>query len=390
MNQLSQVLSRYHLVIVLCDRFFEPLGQYFSSPFGKASRMIYLDAGEKLKSIDSFSRLLAHVSDCVSFSDQQVHSPKTTAVVCVGGGSVSDMGTLLASILYRGVDHYVVPTTLLAMVDAAVGGKSAINGTHQNQTGPRAKNLYGTIHHPKAYVYRSEFLRTLSLQEFSSGLGEWLKHCLLASNDRFDLAYRLVMENSISDLLEMFSGKYFSTVLESASFKHELVKASERGSLRDMLNLGHTIGHALESIFSMAHGKAIAHGVAIEALLIANFQHQQEIDAFIQDQFPWLQKWIQLNIRLYTDAKWIDSLVDAAQIHEESWYLLLANDKKNIGSSVSFALRGREGLGLLQPGYKSRSSGERFCVMELDTVAGLLKKVFPYYGALLKQGLSSS
>jgi 3-dehydroquinate synthase len=176
---------------------------------------------------------------------------RRSPVIALGGGVVGDLAGFLASIFMRGLPFVQVPTTLLAMVDAAIGGKTAIDL-------PEGKNLLGTFHQPRLVVIDPEFLRTLPGAERFNGLAEVLKTGFI--RDR-DLLQRLdaVKANLFRDEAELTE-----TICRAAAIKAQVVAQDEReGGLRRILNFGHTLGHGLEqaSHFRLPHGRAVAWGM---------------------------------------------------------------------------------------------------------------------------------
>ncbi|MGO9580649.1 MAG: 3-dehydroquinate synthase [Desulfobaccales bacterium] len=176
---------------------------------------------------------------------------RSTPVIALGGGVVGDLAGFLASIFMRGLSFVQVPTTLLAMVDAAIGGKTAINL-------PEGKNLLGTFHQPRLVVIDPEFLRTLPRAERLNGLAEVLKAGLI--RDR-DLLRRLEARQTgiFRDEAELTD-----IIYRAAAIKAQVVSQDERESdTRRILNFGHTLGHGLEqaSRFRLPHGRAVAWGM---------------------------------------------------------------------------------------------------------------------------------
>ncbi len=174
-----------------------------------------------------------------------------SALMALGGGVVGDLTGFLASIYMRGLDFIQVPTTLLAMVDAAIGGKTAINL-------PEGKNLLGTFHQPRLVAVDPQFLQTLPRAERLNGLAEVLKAGFIRDPD---LLRRLAAERA-----RLFTDEAELTEIihRAAAIKAKVVAADEReGDLRRILNFGHTLGHGLEqaSHFRLAHGRAVALGM---------------------------------------------------------------------------------------------------------------------------------
>ena len=172
-------------------------------------------------------------------------------LLALGGGVVGDLTGFLASIFMRGLPFIQVPTTLLAMVDAAIGGKTAINL-------PEGKNLLGTFHQPRLVAIDPEFLRTLPRAEWLNGLAEVVKAALIREPG---LLERLAAGTNrlLKDQAELTE-----IIYRAAAIKAEVVAQDEReGGLRRILNFGHTLGHGLEqaSHFKLPHGRAVAWGM---------------------------------------------------------------------------------------------------------------------------------
>ena len=183
----------------------------------------------------------------------KAHLGRDGLVVAIGGGVVGDLAGFAAASWMRGVDWVVVPTTLLAMVDSSIGGKVGINHA-------RAKNMIGAIHQPRAVVIDPAFLATLPIREFRSGAYEILKCAVLGDDALFDSLRRAPLG------LEGWEPREVDNAIATACrIKAEVVEKDEReGRLRFVLNLGHTIGHALEAVTRYrryAHGEAVGWGL---------------------------------------------------------------------------------------------------------------------------------
>lgn len=181
----------------------------------------------------------------------ELGADRQTALIALGGGVVGDLTGFLASIFMRGVPFIQVPTTLLAMVDAAIGGKTGINLKE-------GKNLLGTFYQPRLVAIDPEFLGTLPRQERLNGLAEVLKSAFIRDPE---LLTRL--EQTRSSLFQD-QAELTEIIHRSATIKVKVVAADEReAGLRRILNFGHTLGHALEaaSNFRMPHGQAVSYGM---------------------------------------------------------------------------------------------------------------------------------
>src|SRR5512145_1141962 len=183
-------------------------------------------------------------------------------VVALGGGVVGDVAGFAAASWMRGVSWAVVPTTLLAMVDSAVGGKTAINH-------PRAKNMIGAFHQPVAVIADPDVLQTLPIRELRGGAYEALKSGLIGDRDLFDL-----MAAAPAGLVGWDGRSIERAVVASCRIKAGVVSKDEReGGLRRILNLGHTLGHAFEAVTAyrrFTHGEAVGWGLIAAAALSRN------------------------------------------------------------------------------------------------------------------------
>jgi 3-dehydroquinate synthase len=175
----------------------------------------------------------------------------------LGGGVIGDLAGFVASIYQRGIDFWQIPTTLLAMVDSSVGGKTAVNH-------PRGKNLIGAFHQPKAVFADLARLATLPARELSAGLAEVIKYGLLG-----DAAFFAELEQRLPALLAQDPTALAETVAHCCRMKAAIVARDERETgERALLNLGHTFGHAVEAFThyqSWLHGEAVGLGLLMAA-----------------------------------------------------------------------------------------------------------------------------
>jgi len=212
---------------------------------------VSVPAGEAAKSLDT-ARLLWD-----AFVEARLDRSSTT--VALGGGSVGDVAGFAAATYMRGMNFVTAPTTLLAQVDASAGGKTAIDH-------PRAKNLIGAFHQPRGVFVDPAVLATLSAREYRSGLAEVIKHGIV-----LDAAYFAELEQSAGALLARDLDAVTRAVAGSCRIKASVIERDERDAeLRNVLNYGHTIGHALEAATGFTrwtHGEAVALGIAVEAHL---------------------------------------------------------------------------------------------------------------------------
>lgn len=225
------------------DRTLEPLG---FAPEVDAEQGTAMEAGEALKS-------LARVEDLLRILARR-QLDRRAELVAVGGGSLGDFAGLAASLYLRGIDVVQVPTTLLAMIDSSVGGKTAVNL-------PEGKNLVGSVHPPRLVIADMDTLTALPESEFRSGLGEALKMAIGLDRELFEL-----LERDADRVLGRDPDSLREVVVRSIEGKVRVVEADLRESgPRQVLNLGHTWGHALEihAAFSVPHGVAVARGIHV-------------------------------------------------------------------------------------------------------------------------------
>ena len=191
----------------------------------------------------------AHYFSLLRFLAEEGFS-RTDAVLALGGGMVTDLAGFAAATYLRGVSLVLCPTTLLATVDAAVGGKTGIDL-------PEGKNLAGAFYQPTAVLCDTDTLRTLPVKELTEGCAEVLKYAVLGDRELFD---RLLAEGRRFDRE--------AVIAACVAMKGEFVAADEHDwGRRKLLNLGHTVGHAIEarSAYAVSHGSAVAMGLAVIA-----------------------------------------------------------------------------------------------------------------------------
>jgi 3-dehydroquinate synthase len=181
---------------------------------------------------------------------------RKSLILAFGGGVTGDMAGFLASIYLRGIAFIQIPTSLLAMVDSSIGGKTGLD------TG-EGKNLIGRFYQPRAVIIDTDFLATLPASEFINGIAEVIKYSLIKDHQYF----KFISDNR-NEILSLDPAILLKLIETSCRIKASVVEADEyEASLRKVLNFGHTIGHAIEraSGYSIPHGYAVAIGMIIEA-----------------------------------------------------------------------------------------------------------------------------
>ncbi len=252
LEQISTLcdLAAYSRVFVLSDKTVAPLCLDKLLHALPADTVHFLvPAGESAKTIDTVQSIwkAMHAADC----------DRKTVVINLGGGVICDIGGFAASTYMRGVDFVHVPTTLLAQVDASVGGKTGIDFDG-------IKNLIGTFIQPRAIIIDPLTLETLPEREFVAGFGEIIKHGLISSRTYLEqVTKKTPLEYSAAELEEI--------IARSCRIKADVVRHDTlEGGLRQTVNFGHTVGHAIEALSletsqPLLHGEAIAIGMVIEA-----------------------------------------------------------------------------------------------------------------------------
>lgn len=225
---------------------------------------LILPSGESEKNLKTLEKILDFALECGL--DRQ------STFLALGGGVISDLVGLASGLFMRGVDFYNIPTTLLAQVDASVGGKCGINS-------PKGKNLIGLFHQPSKVFISPSFLKTLPQREFNAGMAEVIKMAVCFSPSLF---HRLFDTQWVrANLLEV--------IFQSISIKARIVLEDEKEKgLRSALNYGHTFGHAIEKeggFEEYLHGEAVAMGMVMAnalALKITNFQDSKLIATLLE------------------------------------------------------------------------------------------------------------
>jgi len=273
-------------------------------------------AGERSKTRESWSRLTDELL--------RLGFGRDSGIVALGGGVAGDLAGFVAATYMRGVPYVQAPTTLLAMLDASVGGKTGVDTAE-------GKNLIGAFHPPVAVLADTRALATLPDREFRAGLAEAVKHGLIADREYFEW-----IEQEAGPLLARDAGSLQHLVRRSVEIKAEVVSEDEReGGRRAILNAGHTIAHALERAteYRLPHGEAVGLGLVAEAALATGLGlATPEAGARV----------VVLLERLGLPTRLPDPVAP------ERLLAAMGSDKKNRGRGIRFALP--RGLGAMGPG----------------------------------------
>lgn len=265
-------------------------------------QLMEVPAGEEHKNIDTCQLIWKQLTD--------LYFDRHSLLIVLGGGVLGDMVGFCAATYKRGIDFILIPTTLLAQVDASVGGKLGID-FHDY------KNQIGVFCEPKATIINASFLNTLPERELRSGFAEVIKHCLISDLAMWESIRKKKLTDQDWNLLVNHSVQFKKSVTDN--------DPKEKG-LRKILNFGHTIGHALESYFladgnRIFHGEAIAMGMVMESFIayekkMISKEELEQITSYLMQTFE------------KQDMPWGDATV----------IQLVAQDKKNKGNEILMAL----------------------------------------------------
>lgn len=266
--------------------------------------IIEIEAGEELKTLETATQLWEILTE--------FETDRKALMINLGGGVITDMGGFIASTYKRGILFINIPTTLLGMCDASIGGKTGID--HQF-----LKNIIGTFANPQKIFVFPEFLNTLPFVELRSGFAEMLKHGLIADANHW---------NDLISIKELNAEQIFHLIENSMKIKLNVVeKDFTEQNIRKTLNFGHTIGHAIESLFlekgkPILHGEAVALGMICETRIsfLEHLISKETADSII------------LNVRRFFPA------LDISGFSSEEILHLMKNDKKNSFGNISFSL----------------------------------------------------
>lgn len=308
-EKLAEMVAEknYSKIFILADTTtHEVCVPFFLQLFPFEAEIIEFDAGEEYKNLETCIGIWEALSE--------LGADRKSLIINIGGGVVTDLGGFVASTYMRGIDFVNIPTSLLAMVDASVGGKTGVDlGTLKNQI--------GVINTPKMILIDTEYLQTLASEEYRSGLAEMFKHGLIHS---------LKYWEQMKQLSSLTTNDLERLIYDSVVIKNEIVTQdpTEKG-LRKTLNFGHTLGHAIESFClenptrnRLLHGEAIAIGMILAGFLSCEKvkfpkENRDEIKSVLSQYF---------DKQLFTTDE-IEAIIS-----------LMKFDKKNSHGNINFVL----------------------------------------------------
>ena len=280
--------------------------------FGKEKnvKIINVHCGEKIKTINGYKNLTEKLI--------KNNVNRRSVIVAIGGGTLGDLAGFISSTVLRGLDFFLVPTTLLSQVDSSIGGKNGINT-------PYGKNMIGTFYQPKEVLIDISVLNSLPNKEIKSGYAEIIKHALIN-----DYNFFCWLEKNIDKLLNLNKSILEKAIYKSIMIKLFYVRKDEKETSLDshsraMLNFGHTIGHAIESNYNYKkfnHGEAISIGMITEAR-ISNYLGLLSS----KELYRILIHFKKCNLKIFDKI-----------IKEKKIIKIISKDKKNFNDNINFSL----------------------------------------------------
>ena len=309
-EDIWKIYDKQHAVIITNEHIAKFYGHFF-----KEVKTIVLPPGESSKDLQTIGSLVKQLL--------QLEATRKTLLIGVGGGVITDITGFIASIYMRGVPFGFVPTSLLAMADAAIGGKNSINAGMN-------KNIMGTITQPRFILYDTSFLNTLPDDEWSNGFAEIIKYACIFDKEMFNE----LSKNNISYYKDQDDDALDKLIEKCVSWKNKTVMEDEKETgIRKLLNFGHTAAHAIENLYELPHGKAVGIGMVIACMISEKITG---LDKAVTESIKKLLSQYHLPVQIKIDAqKTMEILkMDKKRNDETIDYILL----KNIGQAVIQAL----------------------------------------------------
>jgi 3-dehydroquinate synthase len=302
LSRLSSVVDKKKAVLVTDENVFKAHSTKFRN-----WNVITLKPGEEYKVQPTADAIIEQL---IAFQ-----ADRQSVLVGIGGGVITDITGYVASVYMRGISFGFVPTSLLAMVDASIGGKNGIDVGEY-------KNMVGIIRQPSFLLYDFSLLQTLPRQEWSNGFAEIIKHACILDRPLFNLLEKQGLE------MVMKNKKLLAQIIErNVNLKSGIVKKDEfESGDRKLLNFGHTLGHALETQYELTHGQAVALGMVFAC-------------------------WLSAQLHGFKDAARVESVLTnyglptRADFDAEKVFKILQMDKKRVSTTMNYVLLDRIGKG---------------------------------------------
>ncbi|HSF44377.1 MAG TPA: 3-dehydroquinate synthase [Chitinophagaceae bacterium] len=318
-KKLGQLADKKRAIVITDDNVFAAHKEKL-----KGWNVISLKPGEEYK--------IQATVDAVIDTLIEMKADRRTFLVGMGGGVITDLTGYIASIYMRGLDFGFVPTSLLAMVDAAIGGKNGIDVGEY-------KNMVGVIRQPSFLLYDTTLLRTLPAMQWSDGFAEIIKHACIKDAR----AFGILRQNDIASV-QKDETLLASIIRRNALLKTKVVLKDEfEKADRKLLNFGHTLGHAIETQYELSHGQAVSLGMIYASLLsqeLLGFKDTEKVSDVLEQY----------------------GLPVAASFKMEKVLNILKMDKKRVSNHMSYILLEKIGKGVIYP-------------IELKKLEQMLKKI---------------
>ena len=299
----------------------------------KNVKIIIINCGEKIKTINGYENL----------AEKLIKNGlnRKSVIVAIGGGTLGDLAGFISSTVLRGLDFFLIHTTLLSQVDSSIGGKNGINMTY-------GKNMLGTFYQPKEVLIDVSVLNSLPNKEIKSGYAEIIKHALIN-----DYNFFCWLEENINKLLNLNKSILEKAIYKSIMIKLFYVRKDEKETLlnsdsRSMLNFGHTIGHAIESHYNYKkfnHGEAISIGMITEAK-ISNYLGLLSSN----ELYRILMHFKKCNLKIFDKI-----------IKEKKIIKVISKDKKNFNNNINFSLINKIGSSIF---YKKLNKDKVYKILQ--------------------------
>lgn len=234
-----------HRFVVIDKIVYEKYGHILEGLYNKENLFI-LDSREENKTLQTAIEIINIM--------MKMGSKRNTKLIAIGGGIVQDVSCFVATVLYRGIEWHLIPTTLLAQTDSCIGGKSSINYSNN-------KNLLGTFYPPTKIFIDPGFLDSIQRKEYYSGLGEILKCSIMQGKEVY-----YETKSNIDKILTGNKAALIYEIKKTLAFKKSIIEIDEFDKgIRNIMNYGHTFGHAIESAteYAIPHGQAVSIGIAV-------------------------------------------------------------------------------------------------------------------------------
>jgi len=303
---LKKVLPSNRLVVLTNKTISRLYGRKLKKalPVGSDVSWIVIPDGEKYKNLKTMETIYHQLSKC--------KADRKTGLIAFGGGVVGDMAGFAASSYLRGMPYIQIPTSLLAQVDSSVGGKTGVDL-------PSGKNLVGAFYQPKWVLIDIDLLKTLPKREFLCGLSEVVKYGIL-----WDEKFFSYLEKNIGKILKLNHNVLEHIIARCCAIKAEIVSRDEKeAGLRSILNLGHTLGHAIETLSGYSkirHGEAISRGM-VYALM---FSYEKDLCS------------LEVIGRVTDLLKKIGLPIECPYYSKQKYAKVIALDKKAEGKRIRF------------------------------------------------------